>query len=59
MRWRTSGAFDASLLQYKTMLQTGISRVQIRQVYQGLSAAAVVPTQLYHHNLMVAFSRVA
>jgi hypothetical protein len=40
-------AFDASLLQYKTMLQTSISRVQIRQVYQWLSAATVVPTQLY------------
>jgi len=40
-------AFDARLLQYKTVLQSRINREQIRQSFQLFLGRFLVPTQLY------------
>jgi hypothetical protein len=41
-------AFDARLLQYKTVLQSRINREKIRQSFQLFLDRFLVPTQLYH-----------
>jgi hypothetical protein len=47
----TCDAFDLSLLQYKTVLQSNINREQIRQSFQCFLGRLLVPTQLYQRHL--------